>query len=63
MAEIPWGVYLRFYDDFDNAVEVGSTCFVLPGIVVKLSQRFVVDSRAGMQSRGATVLADCVPVS
>jgi hypothetical protein len=41
------GVYLCFYDDFDNGVEVGSTGLFLPDIVVKLSQRFVVDSRAG----------------
>jgi len=44
------GCDLRLYDDFDSAVEGGSSCFVLPDVIVKLSQRFVVVSRAGMRS-------------
>jgi hypothetical protein len=63
MAEIPGVCISAFTMNADNTVGDGSTCFVLPTIVVKPSQRFVVDSRAGMWHRGATVFADVVPVS
>jgi hypothetical protein len=46
-TEMP-GVCISAFTVISTAVEAGSSCFVLPGIIVKLWQRFVVDSRAGM---------------